>query len=107
MTQLNRKSTGRSLPPYYIGIYSAHILRNAVSGGATLNLTGGIRGRRKIKGGHIIHLKSHKNASPAKNDEVPSNVEGYQTPDKKRVKVVHAAPLEAMVGEHKAQAPMQ
>jgi hypothetical protein len=43
----------------------------SASGGATLSLAGGIRGRRKIKGGHVIHMKNHSNAmaSPSKNEE--------------------------------------
>jgi hypothetical protein len=54
-------------------------MRNA-AGGATLSLAaGGIRGRRKIKGGHIIHIKNHSNAmaSPSKNEESSSKEKGY------------------------------
>jgi hypothetical protein len=46
----------------------------SAGGGATLSLAGGIRGRRKIKGGHVIHMKNHSNAmaSPSKNEESQS-----------------------------------
>ena len=81
-------------------------MRSAV-GGATLSLAGGIRGRRKIKGGHIIHIKNHSNAmmSPSKNEESTSKEKGYETPDKKRLKVTHAGPAEPLVGEANTSVP--
>ena len=77
-------------------------MRNPISGGATLNLAGGIRGRRRTKG-HIINLKNQQVSSPDTNNDEPytSNVEGYQTPDKKRQKIAHPVPLESMVGDLK------
>ena len=80
----------------------------SAGGGATLSLAaGGIRGRRKIKGGHIIHIKNHSNvmASPLKNDETLSKEKGYQTPDSKRLKVTHAGPADALVGECNSSLP--
>ncbi len=84
-------------------------MRNA-SGGATLSLAaGGIRGRRKIKGGHIIHIKNHSNAmaSPSKNEDSSSKEKGYQTPDSKRLKVTHTGPVDALVGEANTSLPQQ
>lgn len=76
--------------------------------GATLSLAGGIRGRRKIKGGHIIHIKTNSNAmaSPSKNEESQSKEKGYQTPDSKRLKITHVGPADnTLVGEVNTSLP--
>jgi hypothetical protein len=39
---------------------SGQIQRSTLGGGATLSLAGGIRGRRKIKGGHFMQFRTQK-----------------------------------------------
>ena len=51
-----------------------------MGGGATLSLAGGIRGRRKVKGGHFLHAKTHQqsqNGDANEKEDSLSEGEGY------------------------------